>query len=79
MNNIDEIVDKLKTGSDAIKDAFKLSYDCLSDNPNSKQEIVEQWSKYIGDFLKYTVEVSDNGKNNELSKAITKIFMFGRL
>lgn len=77
MSNINEVTDKLEITSSAIKEAFSVSYKCLNGNPRLKNEIVEQWKKYINDFLSFTVEVSENGRNNELSKAITKAFIFG--
>ncbi|MCX7711581.1 MAG: hypothetical protein N2484_17205 [Clostridia bacterium] len=61
-----------------LRENIDKSFILMKNNPNTKDEMIEIWKKYVVQFIGYTFNESEKYGNKEVFKEITKALIFGK-
>lgn len=73
-----------KIGTD-LEEVFQMlrgnlteSFAYMQDHPDEKPEVIQEWKAYLRKFVDEATSLSEQYKNKDLIKAISRMFIFGR-
>jgi uncharacterized protein YktB (UPF0637 family) len=77
-----ETKDKIQTN---LEEAFQMlrvnltdSFQYMQDHPEEKPDVISDWKGYLRKFVDEATSLSEQYKNKDLIKAISRMFIFGR-
>ena len=76
-NQID-LKEELDTCFKTLEKIMTNSFIEMENDPKKKDEIINLWKNHILEFVSHTYKASEEYKNKDVFKTITKALMFGR-
>lgn len=73
-----QLVEKFENAFQTLHTNLVDSFEGMQSQPESKSEIIDLWKKYLRRFVNEATEMSEQYKNKDLLKAITRMFIFGK-
>lgn len=71
-----EIQERFDSCLDELKKVVDLCFDEFNSNPDSKDDMVKIWKKYIIQFMDYSMKQSEKKNGSEIYKGIIRSMMF---
>lgn len=74
----DAIQTNLEEAFQMLRTNLTESFQYMQDHPEEKGEVINDWKGYLRKFVDEATALSEQYKNKDLIKAISRMFIFGR-
>lgn len=74
----DAIQTNLEEAFHLLQGTLKDSFQYMRDHPEEQPEVIDEWKACLRKFVDEATLRSEEYKNKDLIKAITRMFIFGR-